>query len=314
MKYTGGRLNRAATRRKDAGWIAAHLRHPDSRFIPVWQSQNLIAGLDGGGDGPAAVTLGRDTATRLGADARETAFLGLDGARAVFAVDVSALDQGAVLDLAGAGTFCDLRQAGPVLGMADAALLAYARGILHWHREHLYCGRCGGETVPREGGHVRACVDGECGKLTFPRTDPAVIMLVVAPPLNGEPAKCLMGRNHRFPPGTYSTLAGFVEPGESLEEAVAREVDEESGIAVKAVRYLGSQPWPFPSSLMLGFHAEATSTEIRIDPEELSDAQWFSAAELRTFGEWGDETAERCLPRRDSIARFLIETWLRDVH
>jgi NAD+ diphosphatase len=158
---------------------------------------------------------------------------------------------------------------------------------------------------------VRVCT--ACGTESYPRTDPAVIMLVHRPAAGGEPARCLLARSPRFKPGMFSTLAGFVEPGESLEDAVARETLEETGVRVGRVVYHGSQPWPFPASLMIGFRAEASTTELTIDGEEIADARWFTAEELASFGEWGDEDAALRLPRRDSIARLLVDAWVADV-
>jgi NAD+ diphosphatase len=196
--------------------------------------------------------------------------------------------------------FEDLHKVGALLGRAEGALLAYARGMVHWHRRHLFCGRCGSETTSIEGGHVRRC-DGEgCGILHFPRTDPAIIVLVTS-----EDA-CLLGRQVKWPPRVFSTLAGFVEPGESLGEAVAREVSEETGVTVTDVTYHSSQPWPFPSSLMLGFTATALRIEPRVDENELQEARWFGREELR-----GQVASGRVrLPRPVSIARRLIEEWL----
>jgi NAD+ diphosphatase len=147
---------------------------------------------------------------------------------------------------------------------------------------------------------------------SFPRTDPVVIMLVTSAPGEGRPERCLLGRHGRLPRGAYSLLAGFVEPGESLEEAVAREVAEETGVEVTDVRYQGSQPWPFPYSMMMGFRATARRDDIAVDTDELEDARWFTAAEVAGFGEWEDEAAEHRLPRRDSIARALLDAWLRE--
>jgi NAD+ diphosphatase len=195
----------------------------------------------------------------------------------------------------------------------EAALMAYARGILYWHRHHTYCGTCGQETKSKNGGHRRYCTNSDCGRETYPRTDPAVIMLVEHRPKNGAPPQCLLGRHRRrLPPNVYSTLAGFVEPGESLEDTVAREVFEEVGIRINQAIYQGSQPWPFPSSIMLGFRAQAVSTTVQLDEDELEGARWFTAEEVATFGEWGDETAPFCLPRKDSIARFLVDTWVEE--
>ena len=155
----------------------------------------------------------------------------------------------------------------------EAALLAYARGLMYWHRRHRFCGVCGAATDSRGGGHVRRCRNADEPHEHFPRTDPAVIMLVTHDDLEGRGPAALLGRQSRWPDGMYSTLAGFVEPGESLEEAVAREVREETGVAVADVRYQASQPWPFPSSLMLGFRARAVTTGIDVDQRELQDAR-----------------------------------------
>ena len=171
---------------------------------------------------------------------------------------------------------------------------------MHWHGRHLHCGICGYATESRSGGHVRVCTNAGCSASHFPRTDPAVIMLVS----RGD--ACLMGHNKRFPQKLYSALAGFVEPGESLEEAVAREVMEETGVEVANVRYHSSQPWPFPASIMLGFHADAVSEEITVDNDELKDARWFSRDDVRNF-----EALGLMLPRPDSIARQLVEHWLK---
>ena len=173
-----------------------------------------------------------------------------------------------------------------------------------------FCGRCGTAMANQKGGMLRRCQDEDCRGTAFPRIDPAIIVLVEDRQLHGDGTpRCLLGRAPAWPPGVYSTLAGFVEPGESLEETVAREVREESGIGVEQVRYHASQPWPFPSSLMLGFHATARTLEITTHDDELEDARWFSADELRQAGDWGEDQA-LCLPRRDSIARHLIEHWL----
>jgi len=184
----------------------------------------------------------------------------------------------------------------------QGSLLAYARGMLTWHRRHLFCGLCGSPTESQEAGHLRACTDPECAQHHFPRTDPAVIMLVA----RGD--KCLLGRQAAWPPNVYSTLAGFVEPGESLEAAVAREVFEESAIRVANVRYHSSQPWPFPTSLMLGFDAEALNDDIIVNKDELEDVRWFSRDWIKAKLAEGAE--DFALPREVSIARQLINDWL----
>ena len=263
-------------------------------MIPVWRARSLVTS----GDPPIAVPIGaplRVPAGRVG-----PIFLGMEGDAARFAIDLSDSDD-PLADLGVEGAvFEDLHKVGALLGRAEGALLAYARGMVHWHRRHLFCGRCGSETTSIEGGHVRCCASDECGILHFPRTDPAIIVLVTS-----ENA-CLLGRQAKWPPRVFSTLAGFVEPGESLGEAVTREVREETGVTVTDVTYHSSQPWPFPSSLMLGFTATGLRSEPNVDENELQEARWFGREDLR-----GQVASGRVrLPRPVSIARRLIEEWL----
>ncbi len=300
--YTGSPLDRADGRRTDEAWIAERLADPASRWVPVWRARTLFRGLDEGQ--PEAVFLTGEAVTALRLAGGPWAFLGLQDGAAVFTVDVSAVDDplpllppGAALP-PGVARFEDLRQIGPGLPLHEAAILGHARGLMHWRTRHGFCGVCGGRCEPRSAGHAMACT--VCQAQHFPRTDPAVIMLV------HRGGRALLGHSTRFPKVTmYSTLAGFVEPGESLEEAVAREVLEESGIRVGQVRYHSSQPWPFPANIMLGFYAEGLTEEITIDPSELRDARWFSRAELRDPGAHGF-----MLPPQASIARRLIEDWV----
>jgi NAD+ diphosphatase len=294
--YTGSPLDRATHRREDAAWVAEALADPDSRFVPVWRSRSLLHGMEDGA--PEAVYLTGAAAEALRMSGGPWALLGVADAHAVFAVDLSAVEDPLPLLPAGLGTFVDLRATGGSLKPADASVLAHARGLLHWRARHLFCGVCGGACVPRSAGNAVTCT--QCGAQHFPRTDPAVIMLVS----RGD--QVLLGHSQRFPNSTmYSTLAGFVEPGESLEEAVRREVHEETGVEVGHVAYHSSQPWPFPASIMLGFYAEGLSEAITIDPEELRDARWFSHDELRNHAALGFS-----LPRADSIARRLLEDWM----
>ncbi|NKC32650.1 NAD(+) diphosphatase [Falsiroseomonas selenitidurans] len=294
--YTGSPLDRAGTRRDDADWIAQALVDPETLFAPVWRSRSLMKGVAEGA--PEAVLLTGAAAEAVRMAGGPWAFLGLWEQRPVFAVDCSAAEDPLPLLPDGMGGFTDLRQVAGLLPPGEASVLAHARGLMHWRTRHRFCGVCGHECAPRSAGNAMQCT--HCNAQHFPRTDPAVIMLVV------RDGHCLLGHSHRFPNvAMYSTLAGFVEPGESLEEAVRREVMEEAGIAVGDVLYHSSQPWPFPASIMLGFHAEGLSEAITIDPEELKDARWFSRAQLRDPAAHGFS-----LPRVDSIARRLIEDWL----
>ncbi|GAB4353061.1 MAG: hypothetical protein Kow006_18050 [Gammaproteobacteria bacterium] len=261
---------------------------------------------------PWPVLLDGEVAEAVWSLASERVLLGLDDQGPVFAVDLPAGREWSDRQWAKVGEFIDLRRVGARLESSEAALLAYARGLLYWHRQQRYCGRCGGETVSEEGGITRLCRSTECGRRWFPRLDPAVIVLVEHRPEGGIP-RCLLARHSRLPAGMFSTLAGFVEPGESLEEAVVREVKEETGVEVGSVAYQGSQPWPFPASLMVGFRARALTTRITLDDDELVEAHWFTADEVSEFGEWGDQGTGRKIPRHDSIARHLIESWAREV-
>jgi len=310
LSYTAVALDRAAHLRRDEAWIDARLTDPATRVVALWQSLNLI---DARSAEPKVVFLSAADGQALVSQAEEVIFLGLDGITAYAAVDISSLDEAAAADIAAGGEFIDLRRLGALMGGPEASILAYARGMVHWHRRHRFCSVCGQPTQSRDGGHVRFC-GGDNSHMHFPRTDPAVIMLVAHDDPQGRGPACLLGRQSRWVEGMYSTLAGFVDPGETLEQAVAREVFEESGIVVRDVRYQASQPWPFPSSLMLGFRATAETTAITIDAREIEDARWFTPDEVKSFGEWGEAPeGEMRLPRKDSVSRWLIESWLEDI-
>lgn len=294
--YTGSPIDRVSNQRDDAAFIAAALADEATRFVPVWRARSLMRNVAEGQ--PEAVYLTQAQASAARAATDTVAFLGLHGGIPVFTFDISPIEDALPLLPESLGILTDIRATAGLLPHDDAAILAHARGLMHWRSRHRFCGVCGGRCEPRHAGNAMACT--QCNAQHFPRTDPAVIMLVT----RGDSA--LLGHSTRFPNSTmYSTLAGFVEPGESLEEAVAREVFEESGIRTGDVFYHSSQPWPFPSSIMLGFHAEAVTSEITIDPVEIADARWFTRAELRDPASVGIT-----LPRADSIARRLIEDWM----
>ena len=295
--FAGSSLDRAAHLRRDAAWMAARLADPASRVVPFWRGRSLVRWE---GERAVAVQLALAEMAELEelASPESVVLLGVAEERAHFALDLSGFEEEeARRRLGGAGELVDLKMVGSVLAGEEAALLAYVRGLLHWHGRHGFCGVCGAPTASREGGHVRRCTG--CGADHFPRTDAAVIMLVT----DGE--RCLLGHQTAWPERVYSTLAGFLEPGESLEEAVAREVWEEAGIQVADVAYHSSQPWPFPASIMLGFTARAATTAIHLHDGELADARWFDRAELADRA-----TRPIQLPSRHSIAYRLIKDWL----
>lgn len=239
----------------------------------------------------------------MGAPGPDAVLLGLDRDRSVWARPAAAGGD----ELA---TLTELRGAALTMAQADAGLFAYAAAMLHWHRTHRFCGTCGEPMTAGEAGHVRRCPNGHS---SHPRTDPVVIMLVVDTP--GD--RVLLGRQPSWPPRRFSALAGFVEPGEALEQAVARECAEEAGVEVGEVRYVASQPWPFPANLMLGFEAEWAGGEARVVDQELDDVRWFSRAELAEAAAsdvaWEPDTpvtGALLLPPRLAIARHLVDGWL----
>lgn len=243
---------------------------PRTLLVPVWRDKNFIST---GLEPRAALPTAKDGGALIDA-ASELVWLGRVGDADCFALDVSALAEPLSHPaLAGKAELTDLRMTGGTLPVEEVEVLAYARGMLYWHQRHQYCGSCGQPTKPKEGGHVRECAAD--GIKHFPRTDPAVMMLVT------HDDRCVLARQPSWPRGMQSVIAGFVEPGESVEDAAIREVKEEIGLSVTGLRYFRSQPWPFPASLMIGFFAEAIHDDLIVDGEELEAARWYSRAELR---------------------------------
>jgi NAD+ diphosphatase len=299
--FAGPYLQRTAHLREDPAWFEAALADSRSRAVPVWNARSLVAA----GDPPRAALLELTLVPAARRNATDLILLGQFGDSFCFAFDIESADPP---QLQTAASFEDLRLIAAQLPAEEAGLLAYARAMVSWRRQHRYCGCCGAQTTPAKAGHVLICTNPVCGKEQFPRIDPAIIVLV------SDGDRALLGRQAAWPPGRYSTIAGFVEPGESLEDAVAREVLEETGIAVDGIEYHSSQPWPFPASLMLGFTAHALSREVLRLDQELEDARWFSRSDLSSGGV--------LLPPRQSISYRLIEHWydaggaprLRDIH
>jgi NAD+ diphosphatase len=283
----GPYLERAAHWRKDEERLRAALDDPATWFVPVWHARSAVVTSS---DGRASAYFAAGAQTFAGLDASGFILLGEFQEHVVFAV---ALAGEAPPPLASGAEMHDLRLIAGELPAEEAGLLAYARAMVHWREHNRFCGRCGSPMTAVQGGHVMQCA--ACAHQQFPRLDPAVIVLVT----DGE--RALLGRQPAWPPGRYSTVAGFVEPGESLEDAVAREVREETGVSVDEIVYHSSQPWPFPSSLMLGFTAHARGTDIDLSDDELEDARWFTRAQLAA--------GEIALPATHSISFRLIEDW-----
>jgi NAD+ diphosphatase len=294
--FGGNPLDRVSERRRDKEWIAALLASPTSRMLPLYDLKPAIPDMLRPALGWEAVARWRG-AIEAGATC---IFLGIDDdRRACFAIDATGTAIPAEAES------IDVRSVAPLVPAGEAAILAEARSLIDWHARHGFCAQCGTPTNVASAGWTRRCPN--CRASHYPRSDPVTIMLVV----RGE--KALLGRNKRRPGLRFSCLAGFMEPGETPEEAVRREVREESGIRVGRVKYLAAQPWPFPSTLMMGFIAEGISEEITIDPEELAEARWFERAEIREMaaraasGE--DDTSNISLPQPLAIAHHLCRRW-----
>lgn len=309
VTFGGSGLGRAAALR---GWPEEMARRlaDGGRVLPVWRGKPLLAGGAAGW-----VASGHPV---LAGAAGAPVFLGLDDGVARFAADVSAWEPaegetpqpGAFFDpteqrhpaLPEDHRFAELRGVMALLGARDAELAATAKALFGWHRSHRFCSACGAPSEMIEAGWQRRCP--ACGARHFPRTDPVAIMVVT----RGE--RTLLGRSPGWPEGMYSCLAGFVEPGETLERAVRREVAEETGVEVGPVRYLASQPWPYPSSLMIGCHGEALSEAITLDPVEMEDALWIGKAEMAAALAGTHPRIRR--PRNGAIAGFLLTNWVAD--
>lgn len=295
--FAGNPLDRGEVERRDEDWLSEQSRNEASRVLPMWQLNVPVSAQH------ELVWMGVERVQELQVEP-EPIFLGTREGIAHFVVDVSAIDR-AELEQGGL-TFEDARTTAEYMSTEDSGMVAQARSQLSWHSRHRFCAVCGRPTYIARGGQVRRCrakEDGGCNTEHYPRTDPVVIAVVH----DGD--RCLLGqsRGRLVAMRRYSALAGFMDQGETIEEAVAREVMEEAGIRVGAVRYHSSQPWPFPSSLMIGCHADAATTDIRHDPEEMADVQWFSRDEVLLALE--DRSELLAIPGPTAIAHHLIRAW-----
>lgn len=301
--FGGSELDRAAHLRRDTAAIAALKARDDAKVLPFWDLRGLI-------DLEDAPTLAWQPMADIGQftdDASELVFLGLDNGAPRFAIGLNEAENPAKSGaLQGRGKYIDVRTIAPQLSLSDGAILAQARAVIDWHNRHQFCAACGARSEIESAGNTRVCP--ACKAEHFPRTDPVAIMLVI------KDGKCLLGRKREWPPGMHSALAGFIEPGETIEEAVRREVFEEAGVHTGKVHYSSSQPWPFPSSLMIGCIAEGASDDIVVDTDELESAAWFSRAEIVAgmervmTTEPGDGLFR--MPNPIAIAHQLARAWL----
>lgn len=285
-------LDRAAEARADPQWIAAQLAGAKALIVPLWRGDPLVRG-------ERVAFLGASALGAFPADARKI-FLGLSKGDVYFAIDASAAPSPERAPFADIGTYMPLREAAGVLPADELAIVGAARWLMDWHRRHPFCAVCGAPTAMKDGGAKRLCA--ACGAEHFPRSDPVAIVLAT------HEDACLLGRGPHFPPGFLSALAGFVEACETPEACAIRELREEAGVVIENVRYQFSQPWPFPSSLMMGFIADAKDRSLTLDRKEIEEARWVERDIIRRLID-GEKREDLRLPPRFTIARRLIERW-----
>ena len=300
IPFAGNPLNRASEKRTDSDWIESKRRDPSSLVLPIWRLEPFLLGPEN--SSPIELGLLRPgIADAVAGENAPCIFLGLDGDRAVFALDVSeAGDPANEGPLAGLGHFRDARTAAQMVSIGHAAIIAQAKAMIDWHQRHGFCPRCGAPTKMMDAGYRRLC--GKCNAEHFPRVDPVVIMLAT------EGDACLVGRGKQFPRGMFSALAGFVEPGETIEEAVRRELMEEASVKVGEVTYHATQPWPFPSSLMIGCFAKAENRDVKVDETELAELRWLERSVARDLIA-GKRVAGIGVPPPIAIAHHLLKAW-----
>ncbi|MEI6894769.1 MAG: NAD(+) diphosphatase [Colwellia sp.] len=326
--YDSMLLDRCSNQRKNKHWLRTEFLHKKTLFCVIHDGMSLFD--KNKGLAPlflskaqlptlsleSCIYLGKDNSAKEALNSNKIAAEEIgchqSDAVSIFIVDFDKLRFSTQEELTNIGQWTKLRDVTVNLSATDASILALAKGLVHWHHSHQFCGLCGHANRAVDAGHARRCSD--CRNMTFPRTDPAVIMLVEKMFADGI-ARCLLGRQTSWDKGVYSTLAGFVDPGETLEQAVIREVAEETTVIVEDPQYVTSQPWPFPASIMLGFTAVALSDEIDVSQDSLDSAQWFSRAQLRQFGvkevttEEKGEAVQYKMSSKDSISAYLVNAW-----
>jgi NAD+ diphosphatase len=301
IPFAGNPLNRASEKRLEANWIESRLHDPSSLIFPMWRLEPFLLGPENSAPPIQLGLLKPGMTDALAADGAPCIFLGLDGDRALFALDISAADNPAKEGpLAGLGFFRDARAAGQMVSIKEAAIIAQAKALIDWHQRHGFCPKCGAPTRLMDAGYRRLC--DKCNSEHFPRVDPVVIMLAT----DGD--ACLVGRGKLFPQGMFSALAGFIEPGETIEEAVRRELMEEASVKVGEVSYWATQPWPFPSSLMIGCFAKAISRDVKVDQNELAEVRWIERKAARELIE-GKRVDGIMVPPPIAIAHHLIRAF-----
>jgi NAD+ diphosphatase len=295
--YSNGDFDRAVhLRSSESETVSEHVR-----IIPVWKGKFFFS--KKGSDIFPVTSISQDLLDQ----SPPIFLLGTENGEEISCVDFSSMDLSSIKSQIDYTTLADLRTMTHQINNKYAALLAYAKGIIRWNYTHAYCGSCGSKTTLQERGHHRECINPSCGRIIFPRIDPAILVLVVYNPPDGPP-ECLLNRKKTEFGYRCSTFAGFVEIGESLEDAVRREMKEEVNIDVKKISYEASQPWPFPSSIIIGFTVEVTSRRFKVDGVEIKDAKWYTAEEISRLV----EEDKLMLSKRDSISRFLIQKWVEN--
>lgn len=296
MPFTGNPLDRSSNERRDDGWLKEQIDSPLARYLPMRHlNAPVIADTV-----THLLWLDRPQAQPL-CELTSPVLLGLLDGAPHFALDISLLEEPGVVESLAGVTFTEARSLAGALSASEGGILAQARSLLDWHNRHRFCSSCGSNTEPRRGGSMRGCT--ACASEHFPRTDPVVIMVVY------KEGRCLLGKRSARSGNVYSTLAGFIEQGESIEEAVRREVKEEAGIDVDEITYFASQPWPFPSSLMIGCFAHTEAEDVTIDPQEIVDARWFDRDQIRRAIETPSDSPDLIIPGPLAIAHHLIKAW-----